>query len=41
MSGAGTFDLDNWASYDGGVVSYILSVTSGVLTSTQPGGAIY
>lgn len=41
MSGAGTFDLDSWASYDGGVVSYSLSVTSGVLTSTQPGGAIY
>ncbi|WP_454739572.1 cyanophycinase [Cupriavidus necator] len=41
MSGAGTFDLGNWASYDGGVVSYSLSVTNGVLTSTQPGGAIY
>lgn len=41
MSGAGTFDVENWASYDGGVVSYSLSVTNGVLTSTQPGGAIY
>lgn len=41
LSGAGTFDVETWASYDGGVVSYSLSVTNGVLTSTQPGGAIY
>lgn len=41
MSGSGTFDLRNWASYDSGTVNYSISAINGVLSSTQPGGAIY
>jgi hypothetical protein len=41
LSGAGTFDLQNWASYDGGVTTYSISAIKGILYSTQPNGAIY
>lgn len=40
LSGNGSFDLNNWAGY-GSTVNYRLSVTNGVLSSKQPGGAIY
>ncbi|MFP5406572.1 MAG: cyanophycinase, partial [Gammaproteobacteria bacterium] len=41
MSGGGTFNLDQWASYDGATANYRLSAEAGVLTSTQNGGSIY
>lgn len=40
-TGGGSFDLANWAGYNGATVNYNLSAVNGVLTSTQPGGAIY
>jgi cyanophycinase-like exopeptidase len=40
LSGAGTFDLNNWAGY-GSTVNYSLSAVGGALTSTQAGGAVY
>ncbi len=41
LSGSGTFDMRNWASYGGGTVDYSISAINGVLYSTQAGGAIY
>jgi cyanophycinase len=41
LSGAGSFDLDNWAGYGGATVNYSVSAVAGALTSTQPGGAVY
>jgi cyanophycinase-like exopeptidase len=41
LSGAGSFDMRNWASYQGGTVNYSISAVKGVLSSSQPGGAIY
>lgn len=41
LSGNGTFNMRNWASYDGGTTNYSISAIKGVLSSTQPGGAIY
>jgi cyanophycinase len=41
LSGGASFDLRNWANYDGGTVNYSVSAVKGVLSSTQPGGAIY
>lgn len=40
LSGAGSFDLSNWAGY-GSTVNYTISAVQGVLSSTQPGGAVY
>ncbi len=40
LSGAGTFDLNNWAGY-GSTTNYAISAVEGMLSSTQPGGAIY
>lgn len=40
LSGAGSFDLNNWAGY-GSTVNYSISAVKGVLSSTQPGGAVY
>jgi cyanophycinase len=40
LSGAGSFDLNNWAGY-GSTTNYAISAVQGVLTSTQPGGAVY
>lgn len=40
LSGAGSFDLNNWAGY-GSTVNYTISAVQGVLSSTQPGGAVY
>lgn len=40
LSGAGSFDMGNWAGY-GSTVNYSISALKGVLVSTQPGGAIY
>jgi cyanophycinase len=41
LSGSGTFDMRNWASYDEGTTNYSISAIKGVLSSTQAGGAIY
>lgn len=41
LSGGGTFDMRNWASYDRGTVNYSISAIKGLLYSTQAGGAIY
>ena len=41
LSGDASFDIRNWASYQGGTVNYSISAINGVLTSTQPGGSIY
>lgn len=41
LSGNGRFDLQNWRGYDGATTNYNLSAESGLLYSTQPGGAIY
>jgi cyanophycinase len=41
LSGNGSFDMRNWASYDGGTVNYSISAVNGVLSSTQAGGAVY
>lgn len=41
LSGSGTFDMHNWASYGGGTADYSISAINGVLSSTQTGGAIY
>ena len=40
LSGTGSFDLNNWAGY-GSTVNYSISAVKGVLSSTQPGGAVY
>lgn len=40
LSGAGTFDLNNWAGY-GSTTNYAISAVQGVLSSTQPGGSVY
>jgi cyanophycinase len=40
LSGAGSFDLGNWAGY-GATTNYAISAVKGSLASTQPGGAIY
>jgi len=41
LSGDGNFDLRNWAGYGGSTTRYSISAIGGVLSSTQPGGAIY
>jgi cyanophycinase len=41
LSGAGSFDLNNWAAYDGSTAKYALSAVKGVLVSKQPGGSPY
>lgn len=41
LSGGASFDMRNWASYEGGTVSYSISAIKGVLTSSQPGGSVY
>jgi hypothetical protein len=41
LSGSASFDLRNWANYDGGTANYSISAVKGVLSSTQPGGALY
>lgn len=41
LSGSATFDMRNWAAYNGGTVSYTISAVNGVLSSTQPGGSPY
>jgi hypothetical protein len=33
MSGGGTFDLANWAGYNGATVSYTISADKGVLVT--------
>ncbi|MCC2970756.1 cyanophycinase [Massilia sp. IC2-476] len=40
LSGAGSFDLNNWAGY-GSTTNYSISAVQGVLSSTQPGGSVY
>ena len=40
LSGAGSFDLVNWAGY-GATANYAVSANAGVLSSMQAGGAIY
>ncbi|QNA90042.1 cyanophycinase [Massilia sp. Dwa41.01b] len=40
LSGTGSFDLNNWASY-GATVNYSISAVKGVLVSNQPGGSAY
>ncbi len=40
LSGAGSFDLNNWAGY-GSTTNYAISAVQGVLSSTQPGGSVY
>jgi cyanophycinase len=40
LSGAGTFDLNNWAGY-GSTVNYSISAVKGVLVSKQTGGSVY
>lgn len=40
LSGNGSFDLHNWSGY-GSTTNYAISAVNGVLSSTQPGGAIY
>jgi cyanophycinase len=40
LSGAGSFDLNNWSGY-GATVNYSISALKGALVSSQPGGAIY
>jgi cyanophycinase len=40
LSGAGSFDLANWAGY-GSTTNYAISAIQGVLQSKQPGGAVY
>ena len=40
LSGAGSFDLNNWAGY-GSTTNYAISAVQGVLSSTQPGGSAY
>ena len=40
LSGAGTFDLNNWAGY-GSTANYSISAVKGVLQSSQAGGAVY
>jgi cyanophycinase-like exopeptidase len=41
ISAAGSFDLRNWENYDGGAISYKITVNQGVLVSSQPSGAVY
>jgi cyanophycinase len=41
LSGGASFDMRNWASYEGGTVNYSISAVKGVLTSSQPGGSVY
>jgi len=41
LSGAGSFSLTNWASYNNSTVNYNISAIKGVLSSTQPGGSVY
>lgn len=41
LSGNASFDMRNWASYQGGTVNYSISAINGVLTSSQPSGSIY
>ncbi|SFU74593.1 cyanophycinase [Pseudoduganella namucuonensis] len=41
LSGGASFDMRNWASYQGGTVDYNISAVNGVLTSSQPGGSVY
>jgi cyanophycinase len=41
LSGGARFDMSNWANYDGGTTNYSISAVKGILSSTQPGGAIY
>jgi cyanophycinase len=41
LSGSGSFDLRSWATYDSGTTNYSISAVKGILSSTQPGGAIY
>lgn len=41
LSGDASFDMRNWASYQGGTVNYSISAIKGVLTSSQPGGSVY
>lgn len=40
LSGAGSFDLLNWAGY-GATTNYAISAVQGVLQSKQPGGSAY
>jgi cyanophycinase-like exopeptidase len=39
INSSGTFNLSTWKGT--GVTAYTVSATAGVLSSTQPGGAIY
>lgn len=41
LSGAGSFDLANWAEYGGSTTNYAISAIQGVLQSKQPGGSVY
>jgi cyanophycinase len=41
LSGAGTFDMRNWAGYNGATSNYSISAIKGILSSTQAGGGIY
>jgi cyanophycinase len=41
LSGAASFDMRNWASYQDGTIKYNISAVKGVLTSSQPGGSVY
>ncbi|CAN7695570.1 cyanophycinase [Pseudoduganella sp. LjRoot289] len=41
LSGGASFDMRNWASYQGGTVDYSISAVKGVLSSSQPGGSVY
>ena len=41
LSGSGSFDMRNWAGYQGATVNYSISAINGVLSSTQPGGSVY
>jgi cyanophycinase len=40
LSGAGTFDLNNWSGY-GSTANYSISAVKGALVSTQAGGSAY
>lgn len=41
LSGTASFDMRNWAAYQGGTTNYSISAVKGVLTSSQAGGSIY
>jgi cyanophycinase len=41
LSGSASFDMRNWASYQGGTLNYNISAVKGVLSSSLANGSIY